>query len=680
MTTRPIEKLLVANRGEIARRIFRTCRDLGIATVAVFSDADADAPFVREADEAVRLGPAPSRESYLKVPAILRAADVTGADAIHPGYGFLAENAEFAEAVIAAGLRFVGPTPAAIRAMGSKREAKALVAEAGVPVIPGYDGADQDPAVLAREAEAMGFPVLLKASAGGGGKGMKRVDRAEDVLAAIASAKREALGAFGDDVLLVEKYVERPRHVEIQIFGDTHGRVVHLYERECSLQRRHQKVIEEAPSPALVRDPALRARMGAAAVKVGKTIGYVGAGTVELILGEDGSFYFLEVNTRLQVEHPVTEEVTGLDLVREQIRVAEGHPLSLLPVEGEEAGASPATLGGWALEARLYAEDAAAGFLPQSGVLTGFHLPELAGVRLDTGVEAGSEVSIHYDPMLAKVIARGADREEARRRLVNALRRFSVAGVTTNREFLVRALTHEAFVAGALHTHFIDEHLAGPAPAPERALDRLAAFAAVLVGVRERELARADRPAVPSGYRNQPSMPQGAEMEVDGRALAVLYTHRVREPGTFDVAFEGEEGVALVVRRVAQDAERLVLEAGGHRRTLRVVGHGEGDVHVLTEGRAFAVRERPRFPEPGAQEVAGGCLAPMPGKVVSVAVAAGDAVSAGQTLVVLEAMKMEHTVTAPEDGVAAAVHVQAGDQVDADALLVTVDAGEAADA
>ncbi|MEO0323144.1 MAG: biotin carboxylase N-terminal domain-containing protein [Myxococcota bacterium] len=671
---RTIETLLVANRGEIARRIFRTCRDLGIATVAVYSDADAGAPFVREADQALRLGPAPSRESYLNVPALLAAAKASGADAVHPGYGFLAENAAFAEAVAKAGLVFVGPSPQAIRSMGLKREAKALVAAAGVPVIPGYDGADQDPSVLAAEAARVGFPVLLKASAGGGGKGMKRVGRAEDLASAIESAKREARSAFGDDVLLVEKYVERPRHVEIQIFGDAHGRVVHLHERECSLQRRHQKVIEEAPSPALAADPALRARMGAAAVKVGQAIGYVGAGTVEFILAPDGSFYFLEVNTRLQVEHPVTEEVTGLDLVREQLRVAEGQRLSLNVVAGEAEGASPAPRLGWALEARRYAEDPDGGFLPQSGTLTDFALPALPGVRVDTGVEAGSEVSIHYDPMLAKVVARGADREEARRRLVNALRRLSVTGVTTNRAFLIRALRHEAFVAGELHTHFIDEHLAAPAAAP--AVDAAAAFAAVLVGFRERALARAaaELPAaVPAGFRNQPSLPQRVELKQDGSPVVLTYTHRVREPGTFDVSV-GDE--TLRVRRVAQTDDSLVIDVAGHRRRYRALRTGEDAVHVQLAGRAFTFREVPRFPEPGAQTVAGGCRAPMPGQVVSVAVAAGDAVIAGQTLVVLEAMKMEHTVTAPEDGVAAEVHVATGEQVDADQLLVTVDSGE----
>ena len=446
--TQPIHKVLIANRGEIARRIMRTCRAMGVETVAVYSDADAAMPFVREADEAVRLGPAPSRESYLVVERILEAAERTGADAIHPGYGFLAENADFAQAVADAGRVFIGPTPDAIRAMGSKKEAKALVAKAGVPVVPGYDGADQDPAVLAAKAKEIGFPVLLKASAGGGGKGMKRVDEAGQLEAAIESAKREAMSSFGDDVLLVEKYVERPRHVEIQIFGDAHGNVVHLFERECSIQRRHQKVLEESPSPAL--DEALRAKMGEAAVEAGKAIGYRNAGTVEFILGQDGSFYFLEVNTRLQVEHPVTEGVTGLDLVREQLRVAEGHPLSFTQGSLEMRGA--------ALEARVYAEDPAGGFLPQSGPVIDWHLPELEGVRVDAGVESGSEVGIHYDPMLAKIITVGADRVEATRRMRRALRALSVQGLTTNRAFLLKVLEHPAYLEGAIHTHFIEEH------------------------------------------------------------------------------------------------------------------------------------------------------------------------------------------------------------------------------
>ena len=485
-----IQKVLVANRGEIARRVMRTCRRMGIATVAVFSDADADMPFVREADEAVRLGPAPSVESYLRIDKILDAAAQTGSDAIHPGYGFLAENAELAQACLDAGVIFIGPTPAAIRSMGSKREAKALVAKAGVPVIPGYDGASQDPKVLADKAIEIGFPVLLKASAGGGGKGMKLVRKEEELSDAIASAARESQSAFGDDTLLVEKYIDDPRHVEIQILGDSHGELIHLNERECSIQRRHQKIVEETPSTAL--DAALRNQMGEAAVRCGKAIGYENAGTVEFILGPDRSFYFLEVNTRLQVEHPVTECVTGLDLVEEQILVAQGEPLRLsqeaVPFEGA------------AIEVRLYAEDPASGFLPQSGTIVDWHLPPAEGIRVDGGVETGSEVGIYYDPMLAKIIASGETRALALQRMRQALRSLSVQGVTTNREFLLRVLDHPSFVAGDTDTHFIDRHLRDELDSgPTEDQARRAAVAAALAGQQAREEERTLVPRVPSG-------------------------------------------------------------------------------------------------------------------------------------------------------------------------------------
>ncbi|MGB5223340.1 MAG: biotin carboxylase N-terminal domain-containing protein, partial [Polyangiales bacterium] len=417
MTT-TIQKILVANRGEIARRIMRTCRKMGISTVAVYSDADAAMPFVAEADEAVRLGPAPSAESYLRIDKILEAAALTGSDAIHPGYGFLAENAAFADACAGAGVIFIGPTADAIRAMGSKREAKALVSKAGVPVIPGYDGADQTPAVLAQKAVEVGFPVLLKASAGGGGKGMKLVREEAGLSDAIASAAREGQSSFGDGTLLVEKYIDDPRHVEIQILGDSHGNLIHLNERECSIQRRHQKIIEEAPSPAL--DAALRNRMGEAAVLCGKAIGYQNAGTVEFILAPDRSFYFLEVNTRLQVEHPITECLTGLDLVEEQIRVAQGEELRTTQEAVRFEGA--------AVEVRLYAEDPSAGFLPQSGKVVDWDLPPVEGLRVDSGVETGSEVGIHYDPMLAKIITSGETRDIALQRMRRALRSLSVQG------------------------------------------------------------------------------------------------------------------------------------------------------------------------------------------------------------------------------------------------------------
>jgi acetyl-CoA carboxylase biotin carboxylase subunit len=656
MTT--IHKLLVANRGEIARRIFRTCRALGVETVAVFSDADAAMPFVREADEAVRIGPAPSAESYLKTEAILDAAKRTGADAIHPGYGFLSENAAFARAVAEAGLIFVGPTPEAIESMGSKKEAKALVAAAGVPVVPGYDGADQDPKVLAAKAVEIGFPVLLKASAGGGGKGMKRVDREEELEDAIASAKREGVSAFGDGTLLVEKYVEKPRHVEIQIFGDAEGNVIHLFERECSIQRRHQKILEEAPSPAL--DEGLRKQMGEAAIKAGAAIGYRNAGTVEFILGQDGSFYFLEVNTRLQVEHPVTEAITGLDLVALQLRVAEGKPLGVDVDALEPRGA--------AIEARIYAEDPAGDFLPQSGPVLDWHLPPMEGVRVDGGVETGNEVGIHYDPMMAKVIAEGADRSEALRRLRRALRALSVQGLTTNRRFLLQVIEHPAFVAGELHTHFIDEHLSEALDAALESRAIIHALVAATLHGHEERRDRAIVPGVPSGFRNNPHTPQRLSFRVGDDEHTVSYRHRFRTPGRFDVTIGESTHEAVVL----QQGERSIrFELDGHRMEARVVPTAER-VFVQIDGVAVPLGVVPRFPDLSAEVPAGACIAPMPGKVVEVRVAEGDTVTEGQVLLVMEAMKMEHQVVAPEAGTVTALHAEAGEQVEADAVLAIV--------
>ena len=658
--SKSIQKVLVANRGEIARRVMRTCRKMGIGTVAVFSDADADMPFVREADEAVRLGPAPSTESYLRIDRILEAAARTQSDAIHPGYGFLAENAQFAQACTEAGVIFIGPTPDAIRAMGSKREAKALVEKAGVPVIPGYDGASQDPKVLAEKAIGIGFPVLLKASAGGGGKGMKLVREEAGLADAIASAARESQSAFGDGTLLVEKYIDDPRHVEIQILGDSHGELIHLNERECSIQRRHQKIIEETPSPAL--DAALRNQMGEAAVRCGKAIGYQNAGTVEFILGPDRQFYFLEVNTRLQVEHPVTECVTGLDLVEEQILVAQGEPLRLsqeaVPFEGA------------AVEVRLYAEDPAAGFLPQSGTIIDWHLPAAEGIRIDGGVETGSEVGINYDPMLAKIIASGESRALALQRMRRALRSLSVQGVTTNREFLLRVLDHPSFISGDIDTHFIDRYLQselGTGPSLDDA--RRAAVAAALAGQQTRDRERALVPHVPSGWRNNYHTPQ--TVEYVSRELGIRVDYRHLGDSRFTVWTDETEHD---VRVIAWEPPRLTLEEGGHRWEARVVSDGDR-TYVHGPHLDVGLVEKPRFPDRSAMIPAGGCVAPMPGKVVELRVAEGDTVQAGQVLLIMEAMKMEHSVTAPQDGEVAKVTVTTGDQVGADALLVVVAEG-----
>ncbi|HEV2405531.1 MAG TPA: acetyl-CoA carboxylase biotin carboxylase subunit, partial [Ktedonobacterales bacterium] len=464
---RVIRRVLVANRGEIARRVIRTCHAMGIATVAVYSDADANAAHVREADAAYHLGPSPAGESYLNMSALIEAARVMGADAVHPGYGFLSENASFAAACQEAGLTFIGPEPAVIARMGSKREAKLLMAAAGVPVVPGYEGEDQSDARLIAAAHEIGWPVMVKASAGGGGKGMRAVDRAEDLPSALAAARREALAAFGDETLILEKVIQEPRHIEFQIFGDTRGNVLHLGERECTIQRRHQKIIEETPSTAL--EPELRARMGQAAVTAGRRLGYTGAGTVEFILDSDGHFYFLEVNTRLQVEHPVTELVSGLDLVRWQILVAEGRPLPLTQDEVK--------FYGHAVEARVYAEDPDQGFLPTTGRVALWQAPEGDGVRVDAGIQTGDEVAPYYDPMLAKICAWGEDRAEALRRLDRALGATTLFGVRNNIDYLRRVLCHPAHLAGRLSTAFVTRYtdeLSSPVDMTDLLAERLA--------------------------------------------------------------------------------------------------------------------------------------------------------------------------------------------------------------
>ena len=647
---RSIDKLLVANRGEIALRVMRTAREMGIATVAVYSDADAGAPHVRFADEAVRIGPAPARESYLVIAALLDAARITGAHAIHPGYGFLSENAAFAEAVADAGLVFVGPPASVIRALGSKQAAKRLAEQAGVPIVPGYHGDDRDH--LADHAKAIGFPLLVKASAGGGGKGMRVVHAASELADAIERARGEAMSAFGDDTLLLERYVARPRHVEIQILGDTHGNVVHLHERECSIQRRHQKIVEEAPSVAL--DPARRAAMGDAAVALGKAVGYVGAGTVEFIVDPDGHFYFLEVNTRLQVEHPVTEAITGLDLVREQLRIARGEPLGY-------AIAPPPR--GWAIEVRLCAEDADRDYLPTTGTLVAVDVPP--HVRADVGVTAGSEIGIHYDSMLGKIIAHAPTRSEAAQVLRDALARTWVPGVITNREQLVRILAHPAFVAGELDTHFLETH-AGELAARPPGLDplRVAAIAATLFGIAER---REPDALAPPGWRNVRSADQRVAYAVGDTAIELGY-----RPDERGIAF-AIGGKVTHVSSYGLDGDRVwFVEHGSHRRSARVARGNGGRIFVLADGALTALVEEPRFPDHAAQAVAGGLVAPMPGKVVKLLVTAGQEVAAGAAIAVLEAMKMEHTVRAPEAGVVTELLVAVGEQVESGTLLGTL--------
>ncbi|MDP3984504.1 MAG: biotin carboxylase N-terminal domain-containing protein [Acidimicrobiia bacterium] len=651
-----IQKLLVANRGEIARRIFRTCRAMGIRTVAVFSDADRSAPFVAEADEAIALGGQSPPESYLRIDAIVEAARRSGADAVHPGYGFLAENADFARAVIEAGLIWVGPSPHAIDAMGSKLASKRLAEEAGVPVLKSVQASSEIDLVAA--AEEMGWPVLVKAAAGGGGKGMRIVSEPADLNAAVAASRREAEVAFGDDTVFLERYLEAPRHIEVQVFGDSHGNVVALFERECSIQRRYQKIIEEAPSPTL--DDATRAAMSAAAVKVAKTVGYEGAGTVEFIY-HNGNFFFLEMNTRLQVEHPVTEEITTLDLVALQLQVAAGQPL---PAEALD----PAMLG-HAIEARLYAEDPRQGFLPATGRVELFDIDHSL-VRVESGVEAGSEVSIHYDPMIGKVIAWAESREVAASLLASALARARIHGVTTNRDLLVRILRHPEFLAGSTDTHFLERHdpVALGAPLPSSAERRLAAVAAAFAAQEERRLRSTQQTTIPSGWRNSPSQLQEVAFTDEAGEITVGYRFEPRGGITVEVDGEPVEGAGLL----ALTPERVGLLASSHLRWFDINRVGEVH-HVDGPGGYTRLVEKPRFALATAEQERGSLHAPMPGKVVTVAVTEGEEVTAGQVLVILEAMKMEHTLRSPHAGTVRSIQTTAGDQVEAGQTLVVVD-------
>jgi propionyl-CoA carboxylase alpha chain len=682
-------KVLIANRGEIAVRIARTCRSMGIATVAVHSDVDADALHVHSCDEAVRLGGATPAESYLRTDALLDAAARTGADAVHPGYGFLSENAGFARAVTDAGLTWIGPTPDAIAAMGDKVEAKRRMAAAGVPLVPGVelpDGAD-----VAAAGEQVGYPLLVKAAAGGGGKGMRTVRDAAHLADAVDAARREAAGAFGDGTVFLERLVTSPRHLEVQVVGDTHGTVVHAFERECSIQRRHQKVVEEAPSPSI--DADVRAALCDAAVTAARAIGYVSAGTVEFVADEAklaarragqtidprDCFAFLEVNTRLQVEHPVTEETvrvrdsaTGqlapLDLVRVQLLVAGGHELPFTQDQLLQTG--------HAIEVRLYAEDPAAGYLPATGTLEAFTPAPGEGVRWDAGIVEGDVVSVHYDPMLAKVIGTGPTREEAAARLARALDDTVLVGTVTNRDLLVDVLRDEAFLAAATTTAYLDERYPDDAArrfAPAGDVVDLALVAATI-------LAAATRADIAPGPAVRPGFVSAATFDPE-----VTYT-----VGDDDVhvryRYDRDGSVRLWLRDAAdpvvatvhgRDADHLHLEVDRVRNRVQVTRRR--DVHaVATPGGRVTLLKRPRFPDPVVEQPAGATLAPMPGAVVTVAVTVGERVEAGALLCTVEAMKMEHRVTAPVAGTVGEVHVEPGQQVDADQVLVVVETDGAA--
>jgi propionyl-CoA carboxylase alpha chain len=647
-----IRRLLVANRGEIARRIFTTCRRLGIQTVAVHSDVDTDEPHVIDADLAVHLsGNAPGR-TYLNIAGIIEAAVRAGADAVHPGYGFLAENAEFAQAVIDAGLVWVGPQPKAIAAMGSKLDAKALLAEAGVPVLASWI----DP------REVSGFPVLVKASAGGGGRGMRIVADADGLVPALASAAREASVAFGDPAVFCERYVEGGRHIEIQIMADTHGRVVALGERECSIQRRHQKIIEESPSTAV--DETLRATLCATAIATAQAVSYVGAGTVEFLLAPDGEFFFLEMNTRLQVEHPVTECVTGLDVVHLQLLVAEGEPLPFDQVPAPS---------GHAIEARLYAEDPAEGWLASSGRVHRFAVPTPPGVRVDSGVADGSTVSIHYDSMLAKVIAWAPTRTAAARLLATALAGTEVHGVATNRDLLVRVLRSAEFLDGATDTGFLDQHPEVFAPILAATDRRLAGLAAALAGVavRRRNAAWA---ALSPLWRNVASQPAAVAYDAPAGPLAVTY-HFDRTGVLAAWSAVDAEGATssndVDLEVLSYRSDEVVLRVDGVRRVVRV--HGLAPTwYVDSPAGSVALVERPRFAVADAAVAVGSLIAPMPAAVGRVAVVVGQPVAAGDVLFTLEAMKLEHAVLAPHAGIVTHLPVQPGHQVTAGSVLAVV--------
>jgi 3-methylcrotonyl-CoA carboxylase alpha subunit len=652
------QSILIANRGEIACRVIRTAQRMGLRTVAVFSDADAEAVHVTLADAAIRIGPAPARESYLSIPALLDAARRSGAEAIHPGYGFLSENADFAEACAAAGLVFVGPPAAAIRAMGSKAASKALMQEAGVPLVPGYHGEDQTDATLRDAAGRIGFPVLVKASAGGGGKGMKIARDAAEFDEAIALARGEALAAFGDDRLLLERYLTRPRHIEIQVFGDTHGNVVHLFERDCSIQRRHQKVVEEAPAPGMTDER--RAAMGKAACDAARAIGYVGAGTVEFI-SEDDDFAFMEMNTRLQVEHPVTEAITGLDLVEWQLRVAAGEPL---PLAQEQL-----RITGHAIEVRLYAEDPTRDFAPSVGTLRHLAFPNGAGIRVDAGVRAGDAIPIHYDPMVAKLIAHGGDREEARRRLLRALMATEVAGPRTNLPLLRAIVAHPAFAAAELDTGFIARHgdaLLAAVPAASHA----ALAAAVLRLLRDEPVTDPADPHSPwgaaSAWRLNGEGWQDFRL-IDGEHELTLRVH-LGDGIVLDLP--GGAGRIAGLRWDGDAASFTLDDVAIRARILR-----DGDaLAVILDGATHELRHRDPRAASGVADSAGGrVVAPMPGRVLQVLVAPGDVVARGAVLLVLEAMKVQMRITAPAEGVVGAIRCAAGDLVEDGAELVTLE-------
>ncbi|WP_276967588.1 acetyl/propionyl/methylcrotonyl-CoA carboxylase subunit alpha [Metallibacterium scheffleri] len=660
----PIDSVLIANRGEIACRIIRTLRRLGLRSIAVYSEADADAQHVRLADMAVPIGGPRPQDSYLRGDAIIAAAQACGAQAIHPGYGFLSENADFAEAVAQAGLSYIGPSAASTRRMGSKAGAKTLMAAHGVPVVPGYTGADQDAALLAREAGRIGYPLMIKAAYGGGGKGMRIVRSADEFAAALASCQREAQGAFGNARVLVERYIEHPRHIEFQIFGDNHGHVIHLNERECSAQRRYQKVMEETPSPFLT--PELRARMGAAAIAAGKALDYCNAGTVEFIVDPQGGFYFMELNARLQVEHPITEWTLGLDLVELQLRVAAGEPLPGALLDGAPAQ------NGHAIELRLYAEDPAQGFLPGSGRIEHLALPAPSPrVRVDSGVIEGDTVSIFYDPMIAKIIVRDKDRPRALARMAEALAACHVQGPKSNVAFLERLIAHPAVREGRIDTGYLDRALDEflPVAAQFDATAVLAAAVAVLLHAEATALADHSPWATPDAWRMQGAAPRELYLQQGETRLRILATGH---HGDYTLHIQGH-AAAFVVAGARHDGDVLSLRLDDRALRLRV--HRAGyTLEVQRDGTRHAFALAPAYVDATSSTNNDDAVrAPMPGRVVLVQASVGSAVEAGAVLLVMEAMKMELSLRAPRAGMVVAIQAAAGEFVEADSVLIRLD-------
>ena len=669
-----INRILIANRGEIACRIIHTARRLGVETVAVYSEADIDARHVSMADAAVAIGPAPARESYLVVEKLVDAAARTGAGAIHPGYGFLSENAAFARACAAAGLIFIGPSPQAIESMGSKRAAKTIMQQAGIPLVPGYHGDHQDEASLLGEAKKLGFPVLLKASAGGGGRGMRVVNHAAEFGAALRSARREALGAFNDDSMLLEQYLEQPRHIEIQIFCDQQGNAVHLFERDCSVQRRHQKVLEEAPAPGMTE--ATRSAMGTAAISAARAIDYTGAGTVEFIVDTHGRFYFMEMNTRLQVEHPVTEFITGRDLVEWQLRIAAGERLP--------ASQDQLAIKGHALEARIYAENPARGFLPSTGNLGYLQFPPQGSrLRVDTGVRQGDAISVHYDALIAKLISWGDDRDSCLQQMLEALRQTRVAGMATNIDFLISVISHEAFQAAHFDTGFIDRYLAELVPDEAPSSPDILALAALYQVLRRDaraclKAAASDAPASP-WWATDNWRPNLVEEErfsfhdgIEEHGVGIAVAGARRKHSEQDYVIRSGSRVLRAAGRLEADNRLVAILELTQRRVDVVEDHDQ--LLMFAAGNTWQLKQLSDDGRSVEEEPAGNLVAPMPGTVIEVAVRETQQVRKGDTLLVLEAMKIEHTIVAPHDGTVQSLHYRAGDMVEEGVeLLVLVD-------